>query len=164
MSARALHLVIDARPRGRRGLLAAEVVLGKSVLDHLLDVAHELAPSAEPVVVHAREEEQEPADASWRADSMARACSSSAGRRVPMRSSADRSLLRRRAAASAGCGGPIAGIGRSLAARPARNARNADEELTRRRSYQPLGKYWAFPLAERPGRAASARPRSGPMR
>src|SRR5262249_22053660 len=24
----------------------------------------------------------------------------------------------------------------------------ADEELTRRRSYQPLGKYWAFPLAE----------------
>ena len=25
----------------------------------------------------------------------------------------------------------------------------ADEELTRRRSYQPLGKYWAFPLAER---------------
>ena len=25
----------------------------------------------------------------------------------------------------------------------------AEEELTRRRTYQPLGKYWAFPLAER---------------
>ena len=29
MSARAVHLVIDARPRGPRGLLAAEVVLGR---------------------------------------------------------------------------------------------------------------------------------------
>ena len=27
--------------------------------------------------------------------------------------------------------------------------RSADEELTRRLTYQPLGKYWAFPLAER---------------
>ena len=32
MSARAVHLVIDARPRGPRGPLAAEVVLGRSVL------------------------------------------------------------------------------------------------------------------------------------
>ena len=29
MSARAVHLVIDARPRGPHGLLAAEVVLGQ---------------------------------------------------------------------------------------------------------------------------------------
>ena len=42
MSARAVHLVIDARPRGPRGLLAAELVLGRSVLDHLLDLAVEL--------------------------------------------------------------------------------------------------------------------------
>ncbi len=54
MSARAVHLVIDARPRGPRGLLAAELVLGRSVLDHLLEVAVELATPSEPVVVHAR--------------------------------------------------------------------------------------------------------------
>ena len=41
MSARAVHLVIDARPRGPHGLLAAEVVLGKSVLGRLFDLAIE---------------------------------------------------------------------------------------------------------------------------
>ena len=45
MSARAVHLVIDARPRGPHGLLAAEVVLGKSVLHHLLDLAVEHVPA-----------------------------------------------------------------------------------------------------------------------
>ena len=57
MSSRAVHLVIDARPRGPRGLLAAEVVLGRSVLGHLLDLAVELATPSEPVVVHARAED-----------------------------------------------------------------------------------------------------------
>lgn len=54
MSARAVHLVIDARPRGPRGLLAAEVVLGKSVLHHLLDLAVEHVPSGKAVIVHAQ--------------------------------------------------------------------------------------------------------------
>ncbi len=58
MSGAGFHLVIDARPRSARGLLAAEVLLGKSMLDHLLEIASELAPSAEPVVVHAREDER----------------------------------------------------------------------------------------------------------
>ena len=47
MSARAVHLVIDARHVGRTGLLAAEVVLGKSVLGHLLDLAVEHVPPSE---------------------------------------------------------------------------------------------------------------------
>ena len=45
MSARAFQLVIDARPRGPHGPLAAEVVLGRSVLDHLLELADELRSS-----------------------------------------------------------------------------------------------------------------------
>ena len=54
MSARAVHLVIDARPRGAHGPLAAEVVLGKSVLRHLLDLAVEHVPAGKAVIVHAR--------------------------------------------------------------------------------------------------------------
>ncbi len=38
---------------------------------------------------------------------------------------------------------------------------SADEELTRRLTYQPIGKYWAFPLADGWPKG-SARPRSGP--
>ena len=59
MSARAVHLVIDARPRGPHGLLAAEVVLGKSVLNHLLDLAVEHVPPGKAVVVHARGDEHD---------------------------------------------------------------------------------------------------------
>ena len=59
MSARAVHLVIDARPRGPGGPLAAELVLGRSMLVHLLDLAVEVASPSEPVVVHAREEERD---------------------------------------------------------------------------------------------------------
>ena len=40
---------------------------------------------------------------------------------------------------------------------------SADEELTRRLTYQPIGKYWAFPLAERLARTAPPDLRSGPM-
>src|SRR5690349_9853345 len=49
-------LVIDARPRGPRGPLAVEVLLGRPVLAHLLDLA--LAFDAEPIVIHARIDEQ----------------------------------------------------------------------------------------------------------
>ena len=34
MSSRPIHLAIDARPRGPRGLIAAEVVLGRSMIGH----------------------------------------------------------------------------------------------------------------------------------
>src|ERR1700684_4277062 len=59
MSARAVHLVIDARPRGPHGLLAVEEVLGKSVLGRLFDLATENVPAREPIVVHARAEEHD---------------------------------------------------------------------------------------------------------
>ena len=39
MSSPALHLVIDARPRGPRGLLATEILLGRPVLSHLVEQA-----------------------------------------------------------------------------------------------------------------------------
>ena len=57
MSTRPFHLAIDARPRGPRGLIAAEVVLGRTMIGHLTELALELAPDGEPVAVHARPEE-----------------------------------------------------------------------------------------------------------
>jgi len=52
------HLVIDARPRGPSGPLAVECVLGRSLLAHLLDLAEVVALDGNPVVIHARPDEQ----------------------------------------------------------------------------------------------------------
>jgi len=148
MSGAGFHLVIDARPRGARGLLAAEVVLGKSMLDHLLEIASELAPPAEPVVVHAREDERSRLT-ELASRFMARGVNFVYG---PPR--ADAGVLRTDRFYDLGR------LKRGLRrGRPPESAvlwrldrvetlALADEELTRRRSYQPLGKYWAFPLAQ----------------
>jgi phosphatidylglycerophosphate synthase len=149
MSARALHLVIDARPRGARGPLAAELVLGKSMLDHLLELADELVPQAEPVVVHARDDELGP---------LSELAARFQSRRVefvygPPR--ADAAVLRTDRFYDSGRLKRGLRRGRSPESAViwrldrAETLARADEELIRRRSYQPLGKYWAFPLAQR---------------
>jgi phosphatidylglycerophosphate synthase len=149
VSGRAVHLVIDARPRGPHGLLAAEVVLGRSVLHHLLDLAVEYVPVGKAIVVHARADEH---------DSLRElALGSKTGAVVfvngPPRADAailrtdrlyDRARLRR-------------GLRRGRSPESAviwrldrpESLSTADQELTRRLSYQPLGKYWSFPLARR---------------
>ena len=53
MSSPALHLVIDARPRGPSGPLATELVLGRTLLGRLLDQALLVAPADQPIAVHA---------------------------------------------------------------------------------------------------------------
>ncbi len=149
MSSRPIHLAIDARPRGPRGLLAAEVVLGRTMIGHLADLALELAPEGEPVAVYARPEEH-------------RELSTLVGERArsrlvlvagPPRADAavlrtdrfyDRSRLRRRLNRG---GSPEAAVLWRLDRPEALRA--ADEELIRRLTYQPIGRYWAFPLAER---------------
>jgi phosphatidylglycerophosphate synthase len=149
MSFRPNHLAIDARPRGPRGLMAAEVVLGRSMLDHLLELAADLSPEGEPVLVHARPEEQ-------------RELSELAGERfrpgiVFLSGSprADAVVLRTDRFYDEGRLGRRLRRGRSPESavlwrldRP-EAIFTADEELTRRLTYQPVGKYWAFPLAER---------------
>ena len=129
MSSRAIHLAIDARPRGPRGLLAAEVVLGRTMLGHLLDLALELAPDGEPVVVHARPEEhrelRELVGDRARARRRLRDRAAPGRRRRP----ADRSLLRRGRGSDAGCAAaarrspPCSGgsTGPSRSARPTRS-------------------------------------------
>jgi phosphatidylglycerophosphate synthase len=149
MSSRSIHLAIDARPRGPRGPIAAEVVLGRSMIGHLAELALELAPEGEPVAVYARPEEH-------------RELSELVGERDrsrlvlvagPPRADAavlrtdryyDRSRLRRRLSRG---GSPESAVLWRLDG--PESLRSADEELTRRLTYQPIGKYWAFPLADR---------------
>jgi phosphatidylglycerophosphate synthase len=142
-------LVIDARPQGPRGLLAAEVVLGRSMLRHLLDLALELSDRQQPVRVHARAEDHRelrelikdryqtrvdfvrdapgPEDAILRTDRFYDAA------RL-------RAVVRRGRSPETAVIWRLDQLGTLLA---------AEEELTHRLSYQPLGKYWAFPLAQR---------------
>jgi phosphatidylglycerophosphate synthase len=149
MSSRAVHLVIDARPRGPRGLLAAEVVLGRSVLGHLLDLAVELASPSEPVVVHAREEEhcqlRELAGGPHRSG-VVFVCGPPRADAAVLRTDCIYDAARLRRGLRRGRSPESAVMWRLD--RPGSLA-TADEELTRRLTYQPLGKYWAFPLAER---------------
>jgi phosphatidylglycerophosphate synthase len=149
MSSRPIHLSIDARPRGPRGLLAAEVLLGRTMIGHLADLAIELAPEGEPVSVYARPEEHR---------ELRELVGEPAGSRLvlvagPPRADAavlrtdrfyDRSRLRRRLSRG---GSPEAAVLWRLD-RP-ESLLAADEELIRRLTYQPIGRFWAFPLAER---------------
>jgi phosphatidylglycerophosphate synthase len=150
MSSRAVvPLVIDARPRGPRGLLAAEIVLGRSVLGRLIDLVTELGVPGRPVVVHAREEEHEPLRA------LTRGASARGLLLVSGMPRADEAVLRtdclydaRRLRLSLRRGAsPETAVVWRLDGPEA--LLKADEELTRRLTYQPLGKYWAFPLARR---------------
>jgi phosphatidylglycerophosphate synthase len=149
MSSPALDLVIDARPHGPRGLLAAEVVLGRALLCRLVDQALEVAGPGRTVAVHARSDER---------DALESLLVDAAPGRIALRSeppSAEAAILRTdrlydsrrlRRALRRGERPEAAEIWRldrpeSLAA--------AEQELTRRLTYQPLGRYWAFPIAER---------------
>lgn len=136
------HLVIDARPRGPRGPLAGERVLGRSVLDHLLELAGDFGDG--PIAVHARLDEHE---------GLRRAVGDRAAGRLRMVTGpppenasvlrADRlyDASRLRKALRRGRDPESAVIWRLD--RP-RALDGAGDELTRRRSYQPIGSYWAL--------------------
>jgi phosphatidylglycerophosphate synthase len=148
MSAPAVQLAIDARPRGIRGPLAAELVLGKCVLNHLLDLTVKCGAAGEPVVVHARDDDH----------ARLRELAASVDRALTLSNappSADAVVLRTDRLYDYRRLNRVLGQGRSpeLAAiwrldRP-ESLSAADEELSRRLTYQPLGRYWAFPAARR---------------
>lgn len=147
MSSRAVHVVIDAQPRGPRGLLAAEVILGRSMLCHLIDLAAQVSLMREPITIHAPENEHRELRA-LAGRSLERSVQLVAD--PPSAEAAvlrtdrfyDKARLKR---------GLLAGRSPETAVvwrlDRIESLLTAEEELKRRISYQPLGKYWAFPIA-----------------
>ena len=130
-------------------LLAAEVVLGKSVLGRLFDLAIENVPVREPIVVHARGEDHD------RLRALTTALDQSDVVFVNGPPRADATVLRTdrlydparlKRSLRRGLSPELAVVWRLD--RP-ESLTTAEQELSRRLTYQPLGKYWAFPLAER---------------
>jgi phosphatidylglycerophosphate synthase len=146
-------LVIDARPRGPGGPLAAERVLGRPVLAHLLDLAGELGGGA--VVVHAREGDQ---------PRLRESLDGQGGGRVRFRWStgptpegsvvlrADRLYDPRRLRRALARGRDVEAAVVWRLDRPGGLA-GAEAELIRRRTYQPLGRFWALGPARALARA-----------
>jgi phosphatidylglycerophosphate synthase len=136
------HLVIDARPRGPRGPLAGERVLGRPVLDHLLDLAGAIGEG--PIAVHARFDEH---------DRLRQAVGDPGPGRLRMVTGPppeDAAILRAdrlydparlKKAILRGRDPESAAIWRLD--RP-RGLDGAEEELIRRRTYQPIGRFWAL--------------------
>lgn len=136
-----LRLVIDARPDGPFGPLAAESILGRPVLVELVETAARLG--AAPVIIHARHDDEPRLDAllsdrfegSYRFASgpPANDCAVLRTDRVYDARKLGRALQQTRDPESAviwRIDSPSALAG-------------AADELIRRRTYQPLGQYWA---------------------
>ncbi len=149
MSAPAHDLVIDARPRGPRGLLATEILLGRPVLSHLVEQALKVGSAGGPIAVHAREDEHALLQGLM-ADHVANRVLFFTG---PPRAGAaimrtDRLYDPRRLRRAVRSGGdPESAVIWRLDR--ASSLATAEEELKRRLTYQPLGRFWAFSLAER---------------
>jgi hypothetical protein len=136
------HLVIDARPRGPDGPLAGLELLGRPLLAHLL----ELAPTDDvtPIVIHARPEEHQRLRAlvaDWPRDRVAFAPGPPQEAAIILRSDRLYDFRRLHRAIRAGRDPESAVIWRLD--RPG-GIEGAEAELIRRRSYQPLGRYWAL--------------------
>jgi hypothetical protein len=136
------HLVIDARPRGPGGPLAGELVLGRSVLAHLLDMA--MALGDDPVVIHARADEHRLlqgliADRPSHRVVFAPGPPSEGAAILRTDRLYDPGRLRR--AIRWGRDPETATIWRLD--RP-RGLAGAEAELIRRMTYQPLGRFWAL--------------------
>jgi phosphatidylglycerophosphate synthase len=138
-------LLIDARSRGPDGPLAAERVLGATVLDQAVALALLLRPS--PLVVHARADEFD-ALARLLPEGRRDACRfvtgpPPAGAAV-LRTDRLYDPARLRRAIRSGRDPETAVLWRLDTPH---GLRGADEELARRRHFQPLGRLWATALA-----------------
>jgi phosphatidylglycerophosphate synthase len=149
MSSQALHLVIDARPRGPSGPLATEIVLGRSLLVRLLEQAILVAPADQPIAVHAREDEHDLLRGLVVEAAPGRAVLATGPPQVGtavLRTDRLYDAQRLRWAVRRGRNLETAVIWRLDRSR---SLATAEEELKRRLTYQPLGRFWAFGLAER---------------
>ena len=150
MAEPALNLVIDARPLGPRGPLAAEVLLGRPLLARLIDQALEAVGPGRRVGVLAGR---------GLADECAALLDEAGPDRVAIlddpSARPDATVLRTdrlydarrlRRAVRQGRDPETAAFWRLDGPE---GLAGAEQELNRRLNYQPLGRYWAFPIADR---------------
>ena len=149
MPATARALVIDARPRGPRGPMAGERVMGRPVLAHLVEAARSCDSGT--IAVHARAEEHAPMR-SLVGDAAAIVFSTG----PPPEHAA---ILRTDRLYDAGKLRRVLRSGRDPESavvwrldRPSALA-FASDEMSRRRHYQPLGRFWALMPARALARA-----------
>ena len=138
----ARNVVIDARPRGPNGPLAGETLLGRPVLGHLLAAVERLGER--PVAIHARVDEHDALRAAVPPGVAARvrfATGPPPEHSAILRADRLYDPARLRRALTRGRDPESAGIWRL--ARP-RGLAGAADELVRRQTYQPLGRYWAL--------------------
>ncbi len=144
-------LVIDARPRGPAGPLAGELVLGRCVLAHVLDLALTLEDGEDrgPIAIHARlEEHRRLADlvADRPAGRFVFATGPPSEAATILRTDRLYDPARLRRALRRGRDPETAVLWRLD--RP-QGLAGAEDELTRRQSYQPIGRFWALGPARR---------------
>lgn len=145
-----LQLAIDARPRGPRGPLAVEPLQGRRVVDHLLDHVDALDPGGnQSIAVHVAADLRD-LGAEFRDSRFLATDGAPAEGAWVLRSDRiyDRARLRR--AYRRGHDPETAVIWRLDTPH---GLAGADDELVRRRSYQPLGRYWALGPARAIARA-----------
>ena len=136
------NVVIDARPRGPNGPLAGEQVLGRPVLGHLLALADSI--SGGPVAVHARIDEHDALRSVVRLsdhDRVRFVTGPPPEHSTILRADRLYDPARLRRVIKRGKDPELAVIWRLD--RP-RGLAGAADELVRRQTYQPLGRFWAL--------------------
>jgi hypothetical protein len=141
------RVVIDARPRSARGLFAGEMVLGKSLLSHTIENSLSVGSGGSPIVVLVDEVDRFEVDrllGGHRSGRFELADSLAPSDALILRTDRLYEPRRLRKAAARG-GDPETAVLWRLDG--PLSVEVAGDELLRRRAYQPLGRYWAFPIA-----------------
>jgi hypothetical protein len=135
------RVTIDARPSGPAGPLAVEVILGRPVLAHLLELASSLVVT--PVVVHARADQH--ARIRDSVQDLKPAFQLATGPppegTTILRTDRVYDQIRLRRGVARGRDPESAVVWRLDSAA---GLAGAEDELIRRKSYQPLGRFWAL--------------------
>lgn len=146
MATPTFNLVIDARPRGPGGFLAAEVVLGRALLSRLVDQALEAIGPGGRLAVRGDREQLAPLLAEADKTRVELTTLDPAADAPVLRTDRLYDARRLRRVLRRG-GEPESAVIWRLDRPEAIEA--AEQELNRRLTYQPIGRYWAFPIAER---------------
>ncbi|RUL86175.1 CDP-alcohol phosphatidyltransferase family protein [Tautonia sociabilis] len=139
-------LIVDARPRGPDGPMARVPLLGRPLLTHLVELAFRVG--GDPVVVHARADEHEELARLLEGTSHPAPVVFATGPppegALILRADRLYDPVRLRRAARRGRDAEAAAIWRLDTPH---GLLGAEAELVRRRSYQPIGRFWSVGLA-----------------